>query len=142
MLINTDVRTASKALAKGLEPFLSEIIHYNQNGFVKGWSVFDAVRILEFAEITNSHGILVAIDFEKAFDSINYNFLFKALEKFNVGPHFIQWIKTFYTDISSCAINNSFTTVLFSIRRGVRQGDSLSPLLFVLALEILTCQIR
>ena len=59
-LINVDVRIASKPLAKRLEPFLSEIIHYNQNGFVKGRSIFDAVRtiiddILEFAEIMNSH---------------------------------------------------------------------------------------
>jgi len=69
---------------------------------VKGRSVFDAERtiddILEFAEI-NSHDILVAIDFEKAFDSLNHNFLFKALEKFNFGLYFIQWIKTLYKDI-------------------------------------------
>ena len=109
-LINFDVRILSKALAKRLEPFLSEIIYNNQNGFVKGRSVFDAVRtivdILEFAEITNS--ILVAIDFEKAFDSLNHNFLFKALEKFNFAPHFIQWIKTSHVDIFKVAINNDF----------------------------------
>jgi len=61
-LINVDVKIASKALAKRPERFLSEIIHYNQNGFVKGRSVFDAVRtideILKFAEITNRYGIL------------------------------------------------------------------------------------
>jgi len=45
-------------------------------------------------------------------------------------------------DISSCAINNGFTTYLFSIYHGVPQGVSLSPLLFVLALQILTCQIK
>ena len=145
-LINVDVKIVSKAMAKRLEPFLLEIIHYNQNGFVKGRSVFDAVRtiddILEFAEVANRSGILVAIDFEKAFDSLNHNFLFKALEKFNFGPYFMQWVKTFYTDISSCVINNGFTTNLFCIQRGVRQGDPLSPLLFILALETLLCQIR
>ena len=82
-LINVDVKIVSKAMAKRLEPFLSEIIQYNQNGFVKGRSVFHAVRtideILEFAEVVNRSGILVAIDFEKAFDSLNHNFLFKEL---------------------------------------------------------------
>ena len=54
----------------------------------------------------------------------------------------MQWIKTFYTDISSCVLNNGFTTDLFSVRRGVRQGDPLSRLLFILAFEMLVCQIR
>ena len=79
---------------------------------MEGRSVFDAVRtiadILEFAEITNTHGILVAIDFEKAFASLNHNFLFKALEKFNFAPHFIQWITTSHADIFKVAINNGF----------------------------------
>lgn len=57
---------------------------------MKGSSVFQTVDdILKFAEITNSHVILVAIDFEKAFDPPNDNCLFKGLEKFNFGLYFI-----------------------------------------------------
>ena len=96
---------------------------------MEGRSVFDAVRtiadILEFAEITNTHGILVAIDFEKAFASLNHNFLFKALEKFNFAPHFIQWITTSHADI----FQGGYKQRLFSRHRGVHQGDSLSCLL-------------
>ena len=54
----------------------------------------------------------------------------------------MQWIKTFYTNICGCVLNNGFTTDLFSVRRGISQGDPLSPLLFILALEMLVCQIR
>ena len=75
-LINVEVKIASEALAKRLEPILPEIVHHNQNGFIKGKSIFDALRtiddILELAETTNRSGILVAIDFEKAFDSLDH----------------------------------------------------------------------
>jgi len=123
-LINVDVKIALKALAKRLEPILPEIVHHNQNGFIMGISIFDVVRtiddILELAETTNRSGILVAIDFKKAFDSLDHSFLFKVLEKFNFGLHFLQWIKTFYIDISSCVLHNGFTTDLFCVQRGVR----------------------
>ena len=145
-LINVDVKIASKVIAKRLEPLLPDLIHNNQNAFIRGRSIFDAVRtiddVLEYAKITNKSGILVTIDFEKAFDSLNHTYLFKVLQKYNFGPYVIQWIKTFYTNISSCVLNNGFTTVLFQVSRGVRQGDPLPPLLFILALKVLSCYIR
>ena len=145
-LINVDVKIASKAITRRLEQILPNLIHPNQNGFIKGRSIVDGVRtiedVLEFAQFTNCPGVLLAVDFEKAFDSLNHTFLFKVLKKFNFGTYFLQWIKTFYTDISSCVLNNGFTSDLFPVRCGVRQGDPLSPLLFILIIEVLACQIR
>ena len=145
-LINMDVKIASKAMAMRLESILPLLIHHSQNAFIKGRSIFDAVRtiddILEFAKRNNKPGILVAIDFEKAFDSLNQTFLVKVLQKFNFGTYFLQWIRTFYANLSSCVLNNGFSTNFFSVSRGVRQGDPLSPLLFILSLEILACYIR
>lgn len=68
--------------------------------------------------------------------------LFKVLNAFNFGPSFIQWIRTLYSKVSSCIINNGFTSDYFAVGRGARQGDPLSPLLFILGLEILPCSIQ
>ena len=145
-LINVDTKIASKALAKRLESILPNLIHHNQNAYVKGRSIFDAVRtiddVIEYTKQANIAGILITIDFEKAFDSLNHQFLFKVLQAFNFGPFFVQWISTFYSKVSSCVMNNGFASNYFAVDRGVRQGDPLSPLLFILSLEILTSSIR
>lgn len=85
---------------------------------------------------------MVEIDFDKAFDTLNFKFLIRALHKFNFGPTFIQWIRGLYKHSSSCVMNNGFTTAPFSSGRGVRQGDPLSLYLFIIAPETLAIRIR
>ena len=90
--------------------------------------------------------MILFLDFEKAFDSLEwdflFDFLFKVLNTMNFGPSFLNWIKTFYTNISSCVVNNGYSSEFFSLQRGVRQGCPLSGLLFVPAVEPLAHEIR
>ena len=97
--------------------------------------------MVDYAERDNLSGFLIAIDFEKAFDTLNFNFLVRTLHKFNFGPSFIHWIRVLYNNVSSCVMNNGLTTAPFMLGRG-SERETLSPYLFIIALEILAERIR
>ena len=97
---------------------------------------------MDFTKARGYNGIMTAIDFEKAFDSVNWNFLLKSLESFGFRESFMAWIKTFYKNVSSSVTNNGFLTPSFNLKRGVRQGDPLSPSLFIIVLELLAISVR
>ena len=61
--------------------------------------------IIEITEIGNVEGFLVTMDIEKAFDSLDHNFLISNLEKYGFGQNFIIWVKILLNDQESCVIN-------------------------------------
>ncbi len=85
---------------------------------------------------------MITVDFEKAFDSLNWNYLEKCLTKFNFGNRFIAFIKTMYNNIQSAVTNNGHISDFFTLERGVRQGCPLSAYLFLIAIETLGHNIR
>ena len=86
---------------------------------------------MNFTDVNKIPGTLLFIDFEKAFDTLEWNFLHRALEIFNFGPKIRKWVSILYNDIESGVMNGGYMTYYFKVSRGVRQGCPLSPFLFV-----------
>ena len=139
-LLNVDYKIASKAIATRVEKFLPLLINSNQTGFMKGRYIGQNIRlindIMEQTELQGIPGILLLLDFRKAFDTIEWGFIQQTLKLFNFGPCLRHWVKTLYTNSESTVLHNGFTTDFFKLSRGVRQGCPLSPYLFILGVEI------
>ena len=129
-LLNTDYKIVIKCIASRLKQVLSSIAHPDQTGYQKGRYIGENIRLLsdiiDYADENDIPGILFFADFEKAFDTIEHNFINRALKYFKFGNDIIRWIDVFYKDISSCVINNGHASTFFDISRGIRQGCPLS----------------
>ena len=140
-LLNVDYKILARAIAKRIESKLPKLVHSDQTGFVKGRYIGQNVRLLndlmEFTELNKLPGILLFIDFEKAFDTLEWPFIHHALKFLNFGPNICKWISVLYNEVESGVINGGYMTNYFQVTRGVRQGCPLSPLLLILCVEIL-----
>ena len=100
---------------------LSSIVECDQTAYVKGGHIGESIclisDILKYTEENDISGILFAVDFEKAFDSIEHTFLFAILKSLGFGPQFIRWVRTFLKNAESCVVNNGHSTGFFSIRK-------------------------
>ena len=145
-LLNVDYKIATKVIANRIIPLIPKLINIDQSGFVKGRLISDTIRtvqdIIDYCKMHKKHALLLFIDFEKAYDSIEWDFKIKCLQQMNFGDDIIQWIQAFYQNTSSCILNNGNSSGYFSLSRGLRQGDPLSSYLFVLTVETLSNTIR
>jgi hypothetical protein len=140
-ILNTDYKIITKALANRIKGVLPNLINEDQTGFVLGRLIGQNIRIvkdvMDYCNTMNIEGLLVMLDFEKAFDSLNWEFITYVLEQFNFGINFIKWVQILYTDISSSVQNNGSISDKFKLNRGIRQGCPLSAFVFILCAELL-----
>ena len=126
-LLNTDLKIASAVLANRVKTVLPDIISDSQKGFMKDRFIGENTRLLydlmHYLEEHDKSGLLLLVDFEKAFDSIEWNFLTKALQSFNFGDSFCKWFYILYSRAMSCVTNNGHMSSFFALGRGCRQGD-------------------
>jgi exonuclease III len=145
-LLNTDYKILTKLLANRLKKVLPSVIHPDQVAYLKkrfiGQNIRTIIDIMGYTKLMDKNGIIVFLDFEKAFDTINWDVIYDSLTLFNIGPVFINWVKTIYNESEACVTNNGFSSPFFKLERGVRQGCPLSAYLFIMVVEILANKIR
>jgi hypothetical protein len=145
-LTNTDYKIMAFVLANRLQNVLPSIISYDQTGYIKNRSINTNIRlvddILNFSQSKKLQTAVLFLDFSKAFDSLEWNFMFQVLEKFNFGPSFIKWIKILYNEPELYIKNNGYMSRRILMDRGIRQGCPLSALLFIIAVEIFSVLCR
>ena len=138
-LINTDCKVFTRILNSRVIDAANKVITQFQAGFMPTRFIGDhglALRILmEDAKIHNTGSVGVAIDSAKAYDYVNETYLCKVLSKFGFPPKFIQCISNLFFKNQIVVNMNGFMSDSVAQKRGLRQGDSISPVLFNFALE-------
>ena len=109
-LLNVDYKIATKSIANRIKQVLCRIISPSQTGFIKGRYIGENIRliceVLDHVDQNDIPSLMFFSDFEKAFDSLDHNFMYKTLRHFNFGDELLQWTELFYTDVKSCILNN------------------------------------
>jgi len=145
-LLCYDYKLLSKVLATRLGKVLEEVIHSGQSYCVPGRSIFDNIHLMrDVFDVSKIVGVdmgLISLDQEKAFDRVEHDYLWKTLQAFGFSSDFIGYIKILYNDIESLLKVNGGLCAPFRVCRGVRQGCSLSGILYTLAIEPLLNKLR
>jgi len=99
-------------------------------------------EIINMVKNDEEEAFLITLDAQKAFDSVDHDYLIRILRVYNFPETYIKWVKTIYTNLESSVLVNGYTTSKFKIEQSVKQGDALSCALFILAIEPLLNRIQ
>ncbi len=145
-LSNVDYKILAFILAKRLQKVVHKLISPEQVAYINERYMGNNIRLLldviEHTEKENKSGVLLFLDFEKAFDSLSWNFIHKCLYKMGFGQDFRRWIEIIFNQPVAFLKINGFLSEAVQIERGIRQGCPISALIFIICTEFLAISVK
>jgi len=145
-LVGAIYKIISKVLAGRFRTIITSIIDDCQSAFVKGRGILDSVlmanEVVEDMRRNGGRGLCLKVDFEKAYDSVRWEFLYDMLLRMGFQRKWISWIRGCMESSTVSVLVNGSPTEEFKPARGLRQGDPLAPFLFIVVAEGLASLVR
>ena len=141
-LLSVLYKLLSGTIANRTKPFLNKLISETQTGFIPGRYIGESTRLvydtMQYLEANSKPGLLMLIDFEKAFDSISWKFMYNVLNFLGFPSDYVLWIKLLNANFTASIVQAGVKSETVSIERGCKQGDPIASYLFIFCGQILS----